>query len=181
MHISTCINKEWVAGRLVYLFVSHIQGRHQESHSTDKLISKNGGTGPPQDHHQDADNDHGDTQLDKLENSNNNDANGAEGPGVEASLATETPRFTKYQPKCEVTEKEAISAISRAKTVQCKQELADVACLHMENKLYKTYLPRFCPLRGEFCGFFQQKQHLWTYLMLRHSSIQKTSNIFFVK
>ncbi|XP_025094417.1 xylosyltransferase 1-like isoform X3 [Pomacea canaliculata] len=127
------------------------KGRHQESHSTDKLISKNGGTGPPQDHHQDADNDHGDTQLDKLENSNH-DANGAEGPGVEASLATETPRFTKYQPKCEVTEKEAISAISRAKTVQCKQELADVACLHMENKLYKTYLPRFCPLRGNNTG-----------------------------
>ena len=57
-------------------------------------------------------------------------------------------RFAKYQPKCEINGKEAVSAITRAKSVQCKQELADVTCLHNQNRLYSIHLPRLCPLKG---------------------------------
>ncbi|CAM9316629.1 unnamed protein product [Lampetra fluviatilis] len=54
-----------------------------------------------------------------------------------------------YVPKCEIAGKEALSALSRARSAQCKQEIADVVCLHQEGKLMPESLPRFCPIEGK--------------------------------
>ena len=54
----------------------------------------------------------------------------------------------QYRPKCEVRSKDALSAVLRARTQTCKQEIADVACRAQEGNLYKRKLPRFCPLKG---------------------------------
>lgn len=52
-------------------------------------------------------------------------------------------------PKCEVTGKEAISAMSRAKSKQCRQEIADVYCQHKVGKLMPEQVTRFCALEGK--------------------------------
>ncbi|XP_029432930.1 xylosyltransferase 1 [Rhinatrema bivittatum] len=57
----------------------------------------------------------------------------------------------KYDPppKCEISGKEAISALSRAKTQQCRQEIAEVYCQHKQGKLMPEKVARFCPLEGK--------------------------------
>lgn len=55
-------------------------------------------------------------------------------------------------PKCEVTGKEAISAMSRAKSKQCRQEIADVYCQHKHGKLMPEKVTRFCTLEGKLGG-----------------------------
>lgn len=57
----------------------------------------------------------------------------------------------KYElpPKCEITGKEAISALSRAKSKQCRQEIAEVYCQHKQGKLMPEKVTRFCPLEGK--------------------------------
>ena len=58
-----------------------------------------------------------------------------------------------YAPRCDVTGKDISSAIRRAKTLACRQEIADVFCTQQEGKLYKLDLPRFCPNKGrEICS-----------------------------
>lgn len=61
-----------------------------------------------------------------------------------------------FTPKCEIKVKETLSAISRARTQQCKQEISNVACLDKEGKLYPKTLPRFCPYKGmsNFSSYF---------------------------
>ena len=54
----------------------------------------------------------------------------------------------KFQPKCFLEAKETLSAIERARTSQCKQSLADVACDNLANKLFPTKLVSTCPLKG---------------------------------
>ncbi|RWS08792.1 xylosyltransferase oxt-like protein [Dinothrombium tinctorium] len=49
-----------------------------------------------------------------------------------------------FKPNCVITRKESISAIQRAVTQRCKQEIANISCLINEDKLYPKYLPRFC-------------------------------------
>ncbi|OCT64093.1 xylosyltransferase I L homeolog isoform X1 [Xenopus laevis] len=57
----------------------------------------------------------------------------------------------KYElpPKCEITGKEAISALSRAKSKQCRQEIAEVYCQHKQGKLMPEKVTRLCPLEGK--------------------------------
>eukprot|EP00058_Branchiostoma_floridae_P018096 XP_002603585.1 hypothetical protein BRAFLDRAFT_126911 [Branchiostoma floridae] len=57
-------------------------------------------------------------------------------------------RDFSYVPKCEIKGKDAVSALSRAKTAQCKQQLADTACLMQEGKLFPEFIPRYCPVDG---------------------------------
>lgn len=52
-------------------------------------------------------------------------------------------------PKCEVTGKEAISAMSRSKSKQCRQEIAEVYCQHKHGKLMPEKVTRFCTLEGK--------------------------------
>lgn len=53
-----------------------------------------------------------------------------------------------FVPACEISTKEAISAIHRAKTQLCKQQLANITCLSQEGLLYPSHLPSSCPAPG---------------------------------
>nr|XP_033770601.1 xylosyltransferase 1 isoform X2 [Geotrypetes seraphini] len=52
-------------------------------------------------------------------------------------------------PKCEISGKETISALARAKSQQCRQEIAEVYCQHKQGKLMPEKVTRFCPLEGK--------------------------------
>uniref|UniRef100_A0A8D2JC46 Xylosyltransferase 1 n=1 Tax=Varanus komodoensis TaxID=61221 RepID=A0A8D2JC46_VARKO len=52
-------------------------------------------------------------------------------------------------PKCEISGKEALSALSRAKSKQCHREIAEVYCRHKQEKLMPERVTRFCPLEGK--------------------------------
>lgn len=54
-----------------------------------------------------------------------------------------------FHPWCNITTKEAVSAIHRARTQACKHEIANVTCLMQQGMLYPKRLPRYCPLKGE--------------------------------
>lgn len=54
----------------------------------------------------------------------------------------------KIEPVCNITSKDALSAIRRAKTRSCKQLIANVSCLMRSNKLYPQILPHMCPING---------------------------------
>jgi len=49
-----------------------------------------------------------------------------------------------FQPSCEITISEAKSAVQRAKTDACKQQIADVACKIQNQTLLDNNIPRLC-------------------------------------
>ncbi|XP_075998779.1 xylosyltransferase 1-like [Genypterus blacodes] len=55
----------------------------------------------------------------------------------------------KEQPQCEISGKEAISALSRAKTRECRQQIVEVYCKHKERALMPEKVPRYCPIEGK--------------------------------
>lgn len=55
----------------------------------------------------------------------------------------------EQQPKCEISGKEAISALSRAKSRECRQQIAEVYCRHREGQLMPEKVTRYCPVEGE--------------------------------
>lgn len=57
----------------------------------------------------------------------------------------------KERPQCEVSGKEAISALSRAQSRECRQQIVEVYCKHKQGALMPEKVPRYCPLEGEFC------------------------------
>eukprot|EP00106_Octopus_bimaculoides_P004456 XP_014771898.1 PREDICTED: xylosyltransferase oxt-like [Octopus bimaculoides] len=59
-----------------------------------------------------------------------------------------------FTPKCEIKTKDTWSALNRAKTILCKQEISNVACLDKEGKLYPKSLPRYCPYKGNDTGMY---------------------------
>ncbi|XP_069510973.1 xylosyltransferase 2 [Ambystoma mexicanum] len=59
------------------------------------------------------------------------------------------PTDNRFLPKCEITGKEALSALARASTRQCRQEIANVMCLHQAGKLMPHSVPRYCQLAGK--------------------------------
>ncbi|MBN3303974.1 XYLT1 Xylosyltransferase, partial [Amia calva] len=70
--------------------------------------------------------------------------------GKKMGLATARPDIKYDQPpKCEITGKEAISALSRAKTKECRQQIAEVYCHHKEGHLMPEKVTRYCPLEGK--------------------------------
>ncbi|XP_037545626.1 xylosyltransferase 1 [Nematolebias whitei] len=52
-------------------------------------------------------------------------------------------------PKCEISGKEAISALSRAKSKECRQQIAEVYCRHKEGQLMPDAVTRYCPIEGK--------------------------------
>lgn len=52
-----------------------------------------------------------------------------------------------FTPFCEITNKEAVSAIHRAKTQLCKQEIANITCLINDSNLYPKVLQMECPTK----------------------------------
>ncbi|XP_072168559.1 xylosyltransferase 2-like [Diadema setosum] len=65
-------------------------------------------------------------------------------PTGNASLVLE------YEAKCPIESKDAISALSRAQTVACKQEITDIVCATSRRSLYPLQLPRYCPHPGKY-------------------------------
>lgn len=57
----------------------------------------------------------------------------------------------KEQLQCEVSGKEAISALSRARSRECRQQIVEVYCKHKQGALMPEKVPRYCPLQGESC------------------------------
>ncbi|XP_061837486.1 xylosyltransferase 1-like isoform X2 [Nerophis lumbriciformis] len=64
--------------------------------------------------------------------------------------ATPSPwQQRKEQAECEISGKEVISALSRAKSRECRQKMADVYCRHKKDELMPQKVPRYCPLQGK--------------------------------
>ncbi|XP_017786273.1 PREDICTED: xylosyltransferase oxt isoform X2 [Nicrophorus vespilloides] len=67
-----------------------------------------------------------------------------------------------FKPSCEITTKEAISAIHRAKTQKCKQEISNLTCLIQNGLFYPTVLPNYCPnddlIAGKSLGCFKDEK-----------------------
>lgn len=61
------------------------------------------------------------------------------------------PTDNSFTPKCEITGKDALSALARASSKQCQQEIANVVCLHRAGSLMPQSVPRHCQLSGESC------------------------------
>ncbi|XP_054614371.1 xylosyltransferase 1-like [Dunckerocampus dactyliophorus] len=70
-------------------------------------------------------------------------------PVVRQMQKTTAAPLRKEQAECEISGKEAISALSRAKSRGCRQQMADVYCRHMKDALMPHQVPRFCPLQGK--------------------------------
>ncbi|XP_075994851.1 xylosyltransferase 2 [Genypterus blacodes] len=54
-----------------------------------------------------------------------------------------------FVPKCDIVGKDALSALHRAGSQQCRQEIANIVCQHQAGKLMPDALPQFCPQHGE--------------------------------
>uniref|UniRef100_A0A4W4GM74 Xylosyltransferase 2 n=1 Tax=Electrophorus electricus TaxID=8005 RepID=A0A4W4GM74_ELEEL len=50
-----------------------------------------------------------------------------------------------FVPKCEISGKDALSALHRASSRQCRQEIANIVCQHQAGELMPQALPQFCP------------------------------------
>lgn len=59
------------------------------------------------------------------------------------------PTENSFTPKCEITGKDALSALAWASSKQCQQEIANVVCLHRAGNLMPLSVPRHCQLSGE--------------------------------
>ncbi|XP_058124998.1 xylosyltransferase oxt [Anopheles ziemanni] len=69
-------------------------------------------------------------------------AGGKENGPAQSSLRLEELDFV---PPCELTRKETVSAIHRAKSQSCKAKIVDVACKIKEGTFYPDQLPNSCP------------------------------------
>lgn len=70
----------------------------------------------------------------------------------EQKVVTELPagsELRREQPQCEISGKEAISALSRAKSRECRQQIVEVYCKHKDRALMPEKVPRYCPTEGE--------------------------------
>lgn len=59
------------------------------------------------------------------------------------------PTDNSFTPKCEIVGKDALSALARASSKQCQQEIANVVCLHQAGNLMPKAVPRHCQLAGK--------------------------------
>ncbi|KAI1292127.1 Xylosyltransferase oxt [Halotydeus destructor] len=50
-----------------------------------------------------------------------------------------------FQPSCQTITKEALSALNRATTQKCKEEIVKISCLSQQGKLFPKNIPRNCP------------------------------------
>ena len=74
----------------------------------------------------------------------------ADGPNVVRSNheSKESSLNVTLIKRCELTAKDALSALSRATTHQCKQDIIDTACRNEAGTLYVKRLKRTCPFAG---------------------------------
>uniref|UniRef100_A0A3P8T5M2 Xylosyltransferase 2 n=1 Tax=Amphiprion percula TaxID=161767 RepID=A0A3P8T5M2_AMPPE len=70
-------------------------------------------------------------------------------PGEPGSVdgAHQAPN-SDFVPKCDIIGKDALSALHRAGSQQCRQEIANIVCQHQAGQLMPDALPQFCPQLG---------------------------------
>lgn len=51
----------------------------------------------------------------------------------------------KFRPICDITTKEAISAVYRAHSQSCKETIVNITCAIQKQMFYATELPNYCP------------------------------------
>ncbi|XP_048411257.1 xylosyltransferase 2 isoform X2 [Stegostoma tigrinum] len=59
------------------------------------------------------------------------------------------PTSNGFSPNCDIVGKDASSALARASTQQCQQEITNVVCLHQAGRLMPHSIPRSCHLSGK--------------------------------
>lgn len=82
-----------------------------------------------------------------------NSSRGKDAPGQPHARKSggSSPELKQDQPpKCDISGKEAISALSRSKSKHCRQEIGETYCRHKLGLLMPKKVTRFCPLEGEF-------------------------------
>ncbi|XP_013856002.1 xylosyltransferase 1, partial [Austrofundulus limnaeus] len=60
-----------------------------------------------------------------------------------------SPESKPEQLQCELSGKEAISALSRSQSRECRQQIVEVYCKHKDKVLMPEKVPRFCPIEGK--------------------------------
>lgn len=70
------------------------------------------------------------------------------------------PTDNGFTPKCEIVGKDALSALARASSKQCQQEIANVVCLHQAGNLMPKAVPRHCQLAGKRQAWMERWQSL---------------------
>jgi len=76
---------------------------------------------------------------------NSNKLNNVVGLSVSGGIK---PGELDFVPDCSITAREAVSAIHRARTQDCKKLIANVTCLAQKKLLYPTNLRSYCPAPG---------------------------------
>ncbi|XP_002007843.3 xylosyltransferase oxt [Drosophila mojavensis] len=70
-------------------------------------------------------------------------------PPAPLQAGTKNLRITSkelgFEPECDINAKEAISALQRAKTKDCRQHIASIACAIQAGRFYATHLQSSCP------------------------------------
>lgn len=68
-----------------------------------------------------------------------------------------------FELPCQITEKQALSALNRAKSQKCKQVIANASCLGVEDQLYPSQLKSSCPsdglVKGKEIGCFKDEKN----------------------
>ncbi|XP_065271941.1 xylosyltransferase 2 [Emys orbicularis] len=85
------------------------------------------------------------------------------------------PTENSFAPKCEITGKDALSALARASTKQCQQEIANVVCLHQAGNLMPRSVPRHCQLSGKVSPVIQ-----WDESKTHQASVNKPVRIAYM-
>ncbi|KAH8278229.1 hypothetical protein KR044_002927 [Drosophila immigrans] len=66
-------------------------------------------------------------------------------PGSASPSTVQVAQQLGFQPECDINAKEAISALQRAKTKDCRQHIAQIACEIQAGRFYATQLQSSCP------------------------------------
>lgn len=68
----------------------------------------------------------------------------------------------EFTPECHIHSKEAISAIHRAKSQECKRLISDITCEIQDGTFYPDKLPNSCPNKGynygKYWGCYQDEK-----------------------
>ncbi|XP_072337957.1 xylosyltransferase 1 [Scyliorhinus torazame] len=96
----------------------------------------------------------------KVKNASNVPANYKTGSLYKGGAIGKGSQEIHYEqtPRCEISGKEALSALSRAKSKHCRQEIAELYCLHKDGKLMPEKVPRLCPLEGKSTNNIQPEE-----------------------
>ena len=64
---------------------------------------------------------------------------------VSSSSSLISAKQLGFMPACDIQSKDAVSALQRAKTKDCRQHIAQIACAIQAGEFYALHLPSHCP------------------------------------